>query len=47
MKRETSEKKKEKKEKKGKLKEGNHKACARARPEHATLTKAIKKKSMF
>ena len=32
------QKKKEKREKKGKLKEGNHRACAKAGPEHATVT---------
>ena len=32
------EKKKEKKEKKGKLKEGNHWACANTGPDHATVT---------
>ena len=37
-KKEKREKNKEKREKKGKLKEGNHRACAKAGPEHATVT---------
>ena len=37
-KKERRERKKEKRKRRGKLKEGNHRACAKAGQEHATVT---------